>query len=127
MESDNRPKTIICDIDGTLIDHLGPMIAAILTSSSSDLNSPVLLRGVRGKFTEWDRKGYYIILMTGRKESMRKNTESYLSSLGLFWDQLVMGVGGGPRVLINDKKVDGTLTAFAINLDRNEGLGDIDI
>jgi hypothetical protein len=38
-----------------------------------------------------------------------------------------MGVGGGPRYLINDKKPDGTLTAYAINLDRNTGLGEVEI
>lgn len=124
-EKDNRPKTIICDIDGTLILHEGPILAAMVTDRS-DYRGLVLPQ-VKEKFEEWDRKGYYIVLLTGRKESMRKNTISYLSSLGLFWDQLIMGIGGGPRVLINDRKVDGTDTAFAINLERNEGLKNVNV
>ena len=39
-----------------------------------------------------------------------------------------MGVLGGQRILINDKKPDGkTQTAFAINVDRNVGIKDIDL
>ncbi len=122
---DNRPKTIICDIDGTLIPHQGPTKAA-MTEHGIDLDT-FPLPGVSDKLVEWDRKGYNIILLTGRKESMRENTEKHLASIGIFYDQLVMGVGGGPRILINDKKPDGKDTAFAINVERNKGLNDITV
>jgi hypothetical protein len=37
-----------------------------------------------------------------------------------------MGLGGGIRVVINDRKKDKHYdTALAINLDRNEGIGKI--
>jgi len=36
-----------------------------------------------------------------------------------------MGVGGGPRIVINDNKPNGQETAFAINLERNKGINDI--
>ena len=36
-----------------------------------------------------------------------------------------MGLGRGERVVINDRKPDGTQTARAINIDRNEGIGGI--
>jgi len=38
-----------------------------------------------------------------------------------------MGVGGGCRVLINDKKPDGEITSIAFNPERNEGINGIDI
>jgi hypothetical protein len=38
-----------------------------------------------------------------------------------------MGIGGGDRVLVNDKKSDGRVTAFAICPDRNYGIKDINI
>ena len=38
---------------------------------------------------------------------------------------MVMGVGGGPRYLINDNKPEGTESAFAINIERNKGINDI--
>jgi ribonucleotide monophosphatase NagD (HAD superfamily) len=123
MEFDVRPKTIIIDIDGTIIPHMGPNHAA--KSNIKAFEEP--LAGALDKFLEWDRKGYNIILLTGRKESMRANTESYLSSMGFFWDQLVMGVGGGPRILINDKKPNGQDAAFAINVERDKGLNDITV
>ena len=41
--------------------------------------------------------------MTARKESARKITEEGLCSLGIPYDQLIMGVATGHRILINDK------------------------
>jgi mannose-6-phosphate isomerase-like protein (cupin superfamily) len=71
----------------------------------------------------WDRKGYKIILTTGRKESLRDNTEAELKRLGIVYDQLVMGLGGGDRIIINDKKDNGECnTCYAVNLVRNKGL-----
>lgn len=118
---DNRPKTIICDIDGTLIIHNKPSEVA------KNSYTPELLEGTIDKLNEWERNGYNIILLTGRKESMRKITENQLSQLGIYYDQLIMGVGGGPRYLINDYKSDGTKASFAINVERNKGIKDIDI
>ncbi len=116
-----RAKTIILDIDGTIVYHHG-------TLSLQLFHQPALLEDVQNKFDEWDKKGYRIILITGRKESSRKATEEFLQSYSLFWDQLIMGVGGGQRVLINDLKPDSQEpTAVAINITRNQGLKDIDI
>ena len=116
----NKPKTIICDIDGVLLKHKNEGLSEQLSSK--------LLGGTIGKMTEWDAGGYNIILITGRRESQRKNTEKQLSSLGIFYDQLVMGVGGGDRVIINDRKPNSDRnTAYAINLNRNEGIKDVKI
>ncbi len=116
---DTRPKTIICDIDGTLVKH---RIPALNTSEEVDLE---LLPGTIEKLSEWDAKGYNVILITGRRESMRATTEKQLSKLGIFYDKLIMGIGGGDRILINDNKPNGRETAFAINLERNKGINDI--
>lgn len=93
-----RPKTIFCDIDGTLIKHDSPEI------SSKPNYKMVLLEGTLEKLLEWDKLGYNIILTTGRKESMRRVTEKQLEEVGIFYDQLVMGIGGGERYIINDIK-----------------------
>jgi hydroxymethylpyrimidine pyrophosphatase-like HAD family hydrolase len=118
---DIRPKTIICDIDGTLVKHQPPWKN---TSSSQKLE---LLPGTIEKLSEWDAKGFIIILITGRKESLRLNTEKQLSDVGIFYDQLIMGVGGGARIIINDNKPDGSETAFAFSLKRNDGISKLDI
>ncbi len=116
---DTRPKTILCDIDGTLVKHEIP------TKKTSPNKQLELLPGTVEKLSEWDAKGYNVILITGRRESMRKATEEQLARLGVFYDQLIMGIGGGDRILINDNKPDGRETAFAINLERNKGIDDI--
>jgi hypothetical protein len=113
---DNRVKTIICDIDGTLVFHEPPVEN---TDPDKDL---VIINGTKEKILEWDSKGYNIILITGRKESMRSSTEKQLSRIGIIYDHLIMGIGGGERILINDRKPDGREFASAINLDRNEGI-----
>lgn len=111
----DRPKTLLIDIDGVLLRHN-------FTYSRSRV-TPDILPGVLDKFDEWDRKGYNIILLTGRRESERVLTETQLQLLGIIYDKLIMGVGGGTRVLINDYKAGSdSPTAVAICLKRDEGL-----
>jgi predicted mannosyl-3-phosphoglycerate phosphatase (HAD superfamily) len=117
----NRPKTLFLDIDGTLLVHHGIGIA----QANRD---PVLLPGVLEKLDEWDRKDYNIILVTGRRESERVKTEEMLHSVGIVYDKLIMGIGGGQRVLINDLKPNGKdLTAAAICIERNSGIANIEL
>lgn len=117
-----RPKTIFCDIDGTLVKHSVPTKT---TNPNLDLE---LLPSVLEKLLEWDKKGYNIILVSGRRESSRPATEKQLSNLGIIYDQLILGIGGGKRYLINDKKdYSDEDYAVAINLDRNLGIGGISI
>ena len=119
---DKRPTTIFCDIDGTLIIHSKP------TESQLPTHKLNLLEGTIEKILEWDKLGYNIILTTGRKESLRKVTEQQLAEVGIIYDQLIMGIGGGKRYIINDKKPYGTENyAFAINLERNKGIKNIEI
>jgi hypothetical protein len=115
----DRPKTIFLDIDGTLIEHSENI-------SEQFTKTPKLLEGTLEKLAEWDKMGYNIILTTGRREGVRDLTIKQLSELGIFYDQLIMGIGGGIRVLINDRKKDKNYdTAIAINLNRNEGIKSI--
>jgi ribonucleotide monophosphatase NagD (HAD superfamily) len=117
----NKPKTIFCDIDGTLIHHTGDIIDQCKGNTS-------ILVGTLDKLREWDRKGYNIILTTGRREGMRDLTEALLNRMGIIYDQLIMGIGGGTRVLINDRKPNSEEdTAIAINLTRNKGIYEINI
>lgn len=110
------PKTIFCDIDGTLLEHSGD----ILENARMD---PLVLKDVETRLKEWDRNNYTIILTTGRRESTRKETEIQLRKANIIYDQLIMGLPNGDRILINDKKVRGVRnTAYAINLVRNHGL-----
>lgn len=116
-----KPKTIICDIDGTILQHVHRFSDVFETE-------PQLLPGVREKFNQWDSQGHKIILMTARKESARKITESHLQMLGLCWDTLIMGVTSGQRVLINDKlNITHPDRAIGINVITNEGFKNIEL
>ena len=115
----NKPKTIFCDLDGTLVKHSNP----------TDIQNPNLilevLPGVHKKLIEWDTKGYHVVITTGRKESAREATVKQMQRAGINYDQLIMGFGGGDRILINDKKPNSDRdTAYVINLERNKGLSD---
>ena len=118
----NRPNTIICDIDGTLVKHASPL------ETSKPTYNMELLPGTISTISEWDSKGYNIILLSGRRESSRIQTEKQLADVGIIYDQLILGVGGGVRHLVNDKKPDGiTKTAVAYNLTRDEGIINLNI
>lgn len=123
---DPRPTTIILDLDGCVFKHGG----TLYTQGMSLV--PTVLPGVHEKFAEWDAKGYNIIILTGRRESMREVTIKQLEIAGLYYDQLIMGIGGGTRVLINDLKDDKKeriryRTALAVEIERNEGLTGVDV
>ena len=119
----NKQKTIFTDLDGTLVKHSRPV----------DVQNPDLvlevLPGVHKKLTEWDSKGYYIIITTGRKESAKQSTIKQLSRAGIIYDQLIMGFGGGDRILINDRKpyAPDKDTAYCINLVRDKGIEDVEL
>jgi dTDP-glucose pyrophosphorylase len=115
-----KPKTIFCDIDGTIIKHAHRF-------SHIGKEDPIELDGVIDKFNEWDSKGHKIILTTARKESARYITEKHLSDLGFCWDYLLMGMTSGTRFLVNDKLQDiDPDRAIAINLITDSGFKDIE-
>lgn len=105
-----KPRTLFIDIDGTIFKH-GHRFSEL------DKEAAQVLDGVRAKLNEWDSHGHRIIFTTARKESARELTERQLRGAGFAWDQLVMGLTSGPRVLINDKLTSGAPDrAVAVNL-----------
>jgi mannose-6-phosphate isomerase len=117
----NSPKTIFCDIDGTIFKHHSDIF---LNYSEP----PVLLNSVLQNIKEWEKLNYKLILTTGRKECLRNITEKQLLQYGIVYDNLIMNLPNGSRVLINDKKPNSSEnSAFAINLVRNKGMENIDL
>ena len=114
-----KPKTLFIDLDGTIFKHC---------HRYSDLNNePELLPGVLDKFNQWDSQGNKIILCSARKESARKMTESWLQHCGVPYDQLILGLTTGTRIIINDFLTkDSKERAKAINVITNRGIKDID-
>ena len=118
-------KTIFCDLDGTLTKHPGSEFSTVLQDPDHRLE---LLPGVKEFLMKIDKERYHLVITTGRKESGREATIKQLQKAGILYDQLIMGFGGGDRILINDRKEGSDRdTASAINLTRNEGVLDIEI
>lgn len=114
------PKTALLDIDGCLVVYDHEVIAC---------RKPMtVLPGVIEKLTEWKAKSYKIILTTGRGHERRDATIAQLKAAGLahFYDELITGIGGGRRFLVNDIKPDGYIAATVHNLPRNAGISSID-
>ena len=121
----SKPKTIFCDIDGTLCEY---PYSSEMGNYDFDQKNMQPLPGTLKKLWEWDKAGHIIILTTGRKEGMRESTERQLREAGVIYDRLIMGIGGGARVLINDLKPNRAGdTAIAINLKRDIGVKDVEI
>lgn len=115
-----KPKTIFCDIDGTILKHIHRF-------SDITLDSQPVLQDVIKKFNEWDSQCHKIIICTARKESAREITERQLKNIGIAWDQLIMGCSNGERILINDKLSKKSKDrAVGVNVITNEGFKDID-
>jgi ribonucleotide monophosphatase NagD (HAD superfamily) len=107
-------KTIFCDIDGTLIKFKEKFNSILDKAEALEYSAETTM--------QWHRKGYKIILVTGRTEPFRKRTQEQLEESGIIYDQLIMGAGSGERYLINDRTDKLEPTAFSINVERDEGI-----
>ena len=115
------PKTLFMDIDGTLVEHKNPHLTSLPSHKMNVLDSTI------ERILEWNKKVYTIIFTTGRRESNREVTVKQLQEACIFYDELIMVVGRGQRVVINYIKPDGMLTSSSINVERNKGIKDVNI
>ena len=113
-------KTVICDIDGTIFEYVKGGHYDLVHKEAK------LLPGVKEKFREWEGKGCRIVLITGRRERVREDTENALRKAGIPFDMLIMGFADTGRVLINDINWQGKVKAHAVNMHRDEGFQNID-
>lgn len=115
-------KTAFIDIDGTLLFHHGKGL-------NGQADEPLeVLPGVKEKLLEWEKKGYTIVLTTGRRPCMWKITEKQLEDAGIYYDRLIMGLPRGERFVVNDRKpgqADGNACS-AWEVERNVGIGNVD-
>ena len=111
--------TIFCDLDGTLIVH---------EDSPTNLGIKVL-EGAYKTIKRWKDQNYYIVLTTARNSINREYLESELSKHNIVYDELIMNLSSGTRILINDRKPSDFLmpSAIAYEVERNIGVSNIDI
>lgn len=104
------PRVWLLDLDGTLVKHNG-----------HKEGKEELLPGVKGFFENISQEDSVIIL-TSRGEEYREQTEEFLRRNGLRYNLIIFGLPQGERILINDMKPSGLITAYAINKNRDEAL-----
>ena len=106
-------KTYFIDIDGTLLHHHQDF------TQSLETDELLALPGAKKKTIQWHCEGSMLILTTARPESTRALTERQLQLAGIIYDTLIMGIGSGERILINDYSDPHKLKARAFNVNRN--------
>jgi len=89
-----KPNTYFIDLDGTIFKHAHRY--------SNLKNSAQLLPGIKEALDELDSRGDKIILVSARKEGARVFTEQLLDDNLIPYDQLILGVSQGCRVVVND-------------------------
>ena len=131
----SKNKTWFLDIDGTMLKHRNN----IQIGSSQDAGAAgtehdgeELLPHVN-EFLDTIPETDQIVLTTARKVEHREITEKALERFDILKrvESIVYDVNSGPRILVNDIKPLGAednlydeevKTAYAINVNRNEGL-----
>jgi len=102
------PKTWILDLDGTLVVHDGPYI----------LGKDEFLPGAR-EFLDSIPRRDMIIFLTARSDYEKPHTMRFLKENNVRYDHIIFNAGEGERIMINDMKPDGLVTACAVNTKRD--------
>ena len=76
---------VIFDIDNTILYHTNRT-----PFDWSDLSGDTLIQGMDHLIDMFNFYDYYIIIMTGRPESVRSQTKEWLSKNGIVYDELIM-------------------------------------
>lgn len=109
MKLSNLRKTWILDLDGSILLHNG-----------YKLKEDTVLPGVLNFLDQVKRD--FIIIVTARDYSYQKVTEDFLQEQGIRYDKIIFGAPAGERILLNDEKPGGLVTAHAVSLKRDIGL-----
>ena len=109
----NHRHLWLVDIDGTIVKHNSHLLA-----------EQELLPGVT-EFWQKIPKEDMVILLTARSEEYSYKTEQFLASKNIWFNTVLYDMPTGERILINDIKPKGLITARALNVVRDEGLSNI--
>jgi len=110
--------TLFIDLDGTIFSHDNGGGVGIFDYNTS----PTL---VNEGIPEWLQSaraaGYSIVITSARNESSRKLVEDQLATFSIPFNEIILGLSGGPRFLFNDTKDSLAClpTAYVMNYPRN--------
>lgn len=121
MNKTIKNPTFFVDIDGTLVQY----------RKFSELSTSVLtpIQEVIDVVNKYYDEGAIIVMTTARPNSYELFTKQELEKIGVKYHQLVMDLGRGTRVILNDKDPENEQIprALGINLNRNQGWEGLDI
>lgn len=101
-------KTWIFDLDGTLVKHNGYKIDG----------QDSLLDGVKEFFCSVSEHDF-ILIITARSSKYKEKTISFLRENNIRYNQIIFDAPHGERILVNDQKPSGLLTAYSFNQKRD--------
>ena len=105
-------KTWFIDFDGTLVFQKSHL-------SDKDEILPDTFDFFRNHVHEDDK----VIITTARNSKEHKDRIArFMSVHGLKCDLIICDLPTGPRIVVNDTKPDGTITAHSIKLERDRGI-----
>lgn len=121
MSNITKHSTFFVDIDGTLVKYR--KFEELSTAKLEPIQEVVDF--INKSYDE----GCHIVITTARTEPYRLFTKQELEKIGLKYHQIIMGLGRGTRILINDKDPDKPELdrAVGLNLTRNEGFKNLDM
>ena len=96
-------KTWILDLDGTIVKHNGYLIDGHDTLLD---NSKAFLEKIPSEDM--------IVIVTARSEKYKKLTEDFLKTNSIRYDYIIFNAPTGERIIVNDKKPSGLVTAYAV-------------
>lgn len=111
----DQHRTWFIDFDGTLVLH-----------ESYILDKDIILDDTKLFFDLNVKENDYVIITTARDQNHKERIERFLVNNNIKFDIVLCGLTAGPRILINDIKPDGIITAYSYNLERDKGILSVD-
>lgn len=107
------PHAWLMDVDGTILKHNG-----------HKAGGDELLAGVK-EFWDTIPPDDVIVLLSARTQQEMPATLAFLDQQGLRYDHVLFDMPKGERILVNDDKPGGLVTALAISTPRDQGLSEL--
>lgn len=104
--------TWILDLDGTIVKHNGYKIDG----------EDTLLPGAK-EFIDGLPEKDMIIFLTSRTDEYKEQTIDFLKKNGIKYDHIIFNAPYGERIIVNDRKPSGLEMSKAVNVERNEKIG----
>jgi hydroxymethylpyrimidine pyrophosphatase-like HAD family hydrolase len=121
MDKIIKHPTFFVDIDGTIVKYR--KFNELATSTLTPIQD--VIDFINKSYDE----GCHIVITTARPESYELLTKQELETLGVKYHQMIMGIGRGTRVVLNDKDPENPELprAWGLNFTRDNGFKDLEI